>query len=586
MLQQNQNAQESLMKSSPGQNRGSSSAAMGGHVLIMIVALLLLSAVLQSLAFAPFYVWPLAFCALTPAALVVMWYGAGWRTLLLFYGIGAAYFGINCFWLAPVTSWGLLVLAMYLGLYWLLFAKVFDIITRHLHWPALVSLPLIFTSLEYLRDTLFSGFAWFTLGTAVAPADTLLQVADLFGVSGLTFLACVVAGCFADIVAARRGGRRAYVHMAIETLLAVALLAIAYAYGVYRVNQRDVITPGPRVAVIQQYIPQTLKDAGGIKADRELFNSFMRLSRAATVAHPNLIAWPETMIPGFMNRQWLSLPPMVFSARYTRQLLRLDQQFAAKLASFSHHTGIALLVGASYIGYNRQGRVDQKKNVALMVTPSRGLLPVHYAKHHLVPFGEYVPFAQWPWLHRLLLYLTPYGPHDDYSLNPGSHWTRFTLKVGKNVWRFGTPICYEDVMPRPSRMLARPRHGKKGADFLISISNDGWYDSSFELDQHLQMDQVRAVENRVPIARSVNGGDCGFIDSLGRVIRLVRVNGQSNFVSGYAAATLPIDRRISLFSRIGDIFPRVLLAFTIVAVLWACIWARLKGSKNSGPSGT
>ena len=584
MSQQNESAKESHLKSSPGPSSCSSSA-MVGRAVIITVALLLLSALLQSLAFAPFDVWPLAFCALTPAALAVMWFGAGWRILLLFYGIGAVYFGVNCFWLAPITSWGLLVLAMYLGLYWLLFAKIFDLVTRHLHWPAMVALPLIFTSLEYLRDTLFSGFAWFTLGTAVAPAGTLLQVADLFGVSGLTFLTCVVAGYLADVVAARRS-RRAYVCMAIETLLAVALLIVVYAYGVYRLNQRDVMTPGPRVAVIQQYIPQTLKDAGGIKADRALFNSFMRLSRAAAGTHPNLIAWPETMIPGFMNRQWLSLPPVAFSARYTRRLLRLDQHFAAELAAFSHQTGIALLVGASYIGYNQQGRVDQKKNVALMVTPSRGLLPVHYAKHHLVPFGEYVPFAQWPWLHRLLLYLTPFGPNDDYSLNPGRHWTRFTLKAGKNEWRFGTPICYEDVMPRPSRMLARPHHGKKGADFLISISNDGWYDSSFELDQHLQMDQLRAVENRVPIARSVNGGDCGFIDSLGRVIKLVRVNGRSNFVRGYAAATLPIDRRISLFSRIGDIFPRLLLALTIVSALWAGIWAGLQGRKKSAPSVT
>ena len=195
-----------------------------------------------------------------------------------------------------------------------------------------------------------------------------------------------------------------------------------------------------------------------------------------------------------------------------------------------------------------------------------------------VPFGEYVPFKEsWPWLHKKLLALTPY-PDREYGVTPGDNWHRFsfTTRDGR-TYRFGTPICYEDCMPYPSRAFVDPMDGHKQVDFLVSISNDGWYRSDAELQQHLQMDQLRAVEERVSFARAVNGGDSGFIDPDGRVIDVLR-NGSTGiahtkadaqgYTNGYAIQNVPLDSRVSLYSRIGDIFPMLCGIIGAVAVGW------------------
>ena len=297
-----------------------------------------------------------------------------------------------------------------------------------------------------------------------------------------------------------------------------------------------------------------------------MVNTYLSMSRQAAKQNPDLIAWPETSVPGFLNSAWLSQSPDEFS-RAGRHLLEADQLFALQLARFAMHHKVNLLVGSSGIHFTASGKTRKMQNIAVLFTPTAGELPRYYAKRHLVPFGEYVPFKKsWPALHRFLLGLTPFGPNDDYSLTPGTRWSRFTLVAGKHVWRFGVPICYEDVMSHPARMFARVRHGKKGVAFLISISNDGWYDSRPELQQHLQSDQVRAVENRVPIARTVNGGYCGFVNSDGQIIKLVKTNGHSAFVRGIAVARLPLDSRITLFSRVGNIFTQWLVILAVLAV--------------------
>ena len=126
-------------------------------------------------------------------------------------------------------------------------------------------------------------------------------------------------------------------------------------------------------------------------------------------------------------------------------------------------------------------------------------------------------------------------------------------------------------MPDPARRMTL-QNGQK-TDFLANVSNDGWF-YYVELDQHLQACQLRAVENRVPIARSVNTGNSGFIDSNGRIVKLVTdpTSGNSIGSIGYATITLPIDSRISLFTRIGDLLP--ILSGVITTLIVAYTYAR------------
>ncbi len=520
----------------------------------------LLTPIFLTLAFPPFYLWPLALVALAPLSICALRGKIGWRWWAWYYLLGYIYFAVNLYWLIIVTLPGYIVLCFYLALIFPLFIFMLRIFVGELKIPAIIAVPVAWTVLEFLRGTLFTGFPWFSLGVALAPATLLLQSADLFGMYGLTFLAGISAGAIADGFATGRTRRW------ISPAAAVIVFLAAGTYGFYRLSQP--LNPhGPKIAVLQRYIPQNLKNSPDTAQEKAMVNTYLAMSRQAARQNPDLIAWPETSVPGFLNAAWLGQSPDEFS-RSGRHLLEADQLFVLQLARFAMHYKVNLLVGSSGIHFTASGKTRKMQNIAVLFTPTAGELPRYYAKRHLVPFGEYVPFkTSCPALHRFLLGLTPFGPNDDYSLTPGTRWSHFTLDAGKHVWRFGVPICYEDVMSHPARMFARLHNGKKGAAFLMSISNDGWYDSRPELQQHLQSDQVRAVENRVPIARCVNGGYCGFVNSDGEITKLVKVDGHSAFTSGIAVARLPLDTRITLFSRVGNIFMQWLVILAVLAVV-------------------
>jgi apolipoprotein N-acyltransferase len=199
-----------------------------------------------------------------------------------------------------------------------------------------------------------------------------------------------------------------------------------------------------------------------------------------------------------------------------------------------------------------------------------------YDKIHLVPFGEFVPFRNtrflgisFHWLYRYLNRLCPfsYGGTIEYSLWPGEEYTAFDLKAGGQNVRFGAPICYEDTVPYVIRNYVWDG-GRRRVDFLINISNDGWFLHGDELPQHLAICVFRAVENRIGIARAVNTGISGFIDPCGHVYSLVEKDGRAYGPGtvGYRVAAVKLDQRISLYSRAGDWF--AILCVLCTAALW------------------
>lgn len=527
---------------------------------------------LLSLVFPPVGLWWLAPVALTPLILAagrervpkIFWLYV-WLT-------ASIYYVINLNWLSGITGAGYIALSIYCGFYLALFFLLTHCLYRLKWMPLWLSAPIVFTALEYLRGHLFTGFPWYTLGVAFTGSAVVRQAAGIFGAAGLSFLAVLTAAVFPDvaglIIAGAPCATRQYQIWA-GALFTALLWGGVIGFGLLQLRHPPYRT-GPRVAVLQQNIPQSLKASPSIAGQKKLFNSYYQLTlQAARRFHPNLIAWPETMVPGFLNPSWIAQSPAWYARGSGRRTLVLDQEFVRRLTALAKKYNTAVLVGSSAVRFNRHGRVAAMQNISVLFTPRRGEARHYYAKRHLVPFGEYIPFKKSaPWLHRILYYFTPYKHYGGHSLTPGTSWHHFVLNVGSKSYRFGTPICYEDAMARPAREFCRPHHGVKGADFLVVISNDGWYQSRAELLQHLQLDQLRAVENRVSIARCVNGGYCGFVSPSGRVIRLVSRNGHHAFVSGVAAANLPIDRRITIFARGGYLFsPLTLVAAGLLLAL-------------------
>jgi apolipoprotein N-acyltransferase len=225
-----------------------------------------------------------------------------------------------------------------------------------------------------------------------------------------------------------------------------------------------------------------------------------------------------------------------------------------------------------------------------------GLPLGRYDKVHRVPFGEYVPVRNWlPWLSAV-------APYDfDYSVHPGEQFTHFPLAAAAGDFSFGVVICYEDTVPE----MANPyvRDPQSAVNFLINISNDGWFDGTSEHDEHLAICRFRAVECRRSVARAVNMGISAVVDSNGRVLRPER-DGEENVwrvraengrapalpvsewhkfkkVQGVLLAAVPIDGRTSLCARWGNWLPWS--CWGLVAV--GLVAARLRRRAAPSPGG-
>jgi apolipoprotein N-acyltransferase len=566
-----------------------------------------LSALMLTAIFPPFYCIFFAPFCLVPLCVCILRRPLNWRYLLLYYFAGSAFFVPNLFWLYPVTKPGFILLGMYIAVYFPIFAFGLHRLVNGLRVPATIAVPLVWTAVEFVRATfLEGGFPWFLLGNSFAAAPLFIQIADLFGVWGVTFFIALVNGFVVDVLRLplRREGK---FNPAIGRLIAATSVMIAFVigYGVHRLGQRAT-TPGPRMAVIQENIPQSVKSDPEQKMPN--VQKHVKLTRQAAAERPvpDLIAWPETMVPVSMNEEFLNFPQSGVQKKYRQHLPDVqaeNREAKDALQRLANELGTSLLIGAEG-WFPNDGPIEGwgRENQTLLFTPQMQGVPQRYAKRHLVPFGEYIPFLNFPLVGKYMIHISPYE-NFDYSLRRGAEWTRFTLPAKQfeilqrgpstataasqaaasgpaptpggeimrstKFYRFATPICFEDTMPNPARRMTAPQFGGGvKTDFLINVSNDGWFFAA-ELDQHLQACQLRAVENRVPIARAVNTGDSGFIDSCGRIIKLIPVH-----TAGTASWTLEIDSRVTLFSQVGDILPIICGIAAVLGTGWTIVRPR------------
>src|SRR6185312_5673022 len=186
-----------------------------------------------------------------------------------------------------------------------------------------------------------------------------------------------------------------------------------------------------------------------------------------------------------------------------------------------------------------------------LLIDAHGMKFGRYDKMHLVPFGEYVPFKETlPWMQTF----TPY--ENDYSCRPGRRWMRFPLALGSadsaSRLTFGCLICYEDSDP----YLARHYVATDPVDFLVNISNDGWFDGTEEHEEHLAICRFRAIETRRSVVRAVNIGISGIIDPDGRVVALPGPTwAESKKVAAVVRGPVPLGTGTTLYARFGDWLP-------------------------------
>ena len=420
------------------------------------------------LAFAPFYLWPLAI--VIPAALLWLLredrplkqvFVAGWC-----FGLG--YLGFGVYWIynslhvfgqaAPPVAGGLTaLLIVYLALYpaATLTAWVY---TRRAFGPvAIWLLPVLWFGFEWLKGWVITGMPWLSIGYSQT-GSPLSGFAPLIGVFGIGALCLVMSVALFLLVRDRR-------YPMLGLLLGIPLLG-------WLLLQVEWTQPAQslRVTMVQGNIPQEVKWRGD--QQQNIFNTYWR----ETSAHwdSDLIIWPETAIPGN-------------SESIERSLLQPMQQ-----AAIEQNTPIMAGLVVSEDDHSRF-----YNSVVLL-----GAERVYYHKRHLVMFGEYYPMR---WLLDLFRgwILIPYS-----DLTPGPA-EQPPLVVQGNT--FGVGICFEDVFSRDV-FLDLPR-----ANLLVNVSNDAWFGDSTAPHQHLQIAQMRSLEAERAMLRSTNTGVSAFIDHKGRI---------------------------------------------------------------------
>lgn len=505
-----------------------------------------LSGILLWASFPPLDLGFLATVALAPwwAALLSRDRPTGLSSFLL----GAAFFHLSLGWLTHVTVPGWIALCLYLGLYFLLLDLVSRPILR-LGVPPILALPVLWTGLEHVRTVAFTGFPWLALGHAGWRMGLVRQAADLFGVAGVTFLFALTSAFAAEAAAAPPPGSPARARGPRRSLLAAAWLA-ALGYGALR-PATLALEDGPRVAAIQENVPQSVAlppPAPGVL--RRMCEETQRIRPGEC----DLVLWPETMVSmeaEAYGQRFVIQPPL--DAPIAEHVLA-DIRTAAKRA------GCPILAGAfglSPAGASAPGKRPPHRNCAWLVRPDPAAPLERYDKIHLVPFGEYIPLRKtFPFLARLV-------PFDMTDLESGDQATRFLL----GRWTFAAAICFEDTVAGVVRRLAAPDAAGRKIDFLANLSNDGWFGTSWELDDHLAASVFRAVEHRISIVRSVNTGATSAVDPLGRVERIRLADGSDRGAPGVLRARLSTCPSVTLYARIGDAFAWACVALSALALL-------------------
>jgi len=546
----------------------------------MMALLSLATLVLLSLIFEPISWWPVAFICLVPWLILIGGATRAPRVYFHSFVLALAFFLFNMRWLYAATGLGYLALSVYQAAYFPLVALAVRHVVRRRRWPLAVALPIVWTGSEILRGVVISGFPWFFLSHSLHGVLTLIQVSDLVGAYGVSFMVAAVNGTFADVILASarsfqvRAPRLNLRGTSLSLVFALAIVIVVVVYGQIQLH-RGTTSAGPRVAVIQgDYInsvgPEAYKGLAGsitrlmdriylqpsqpqdeaFEEDKML--SYLSLLDAAAKEKPDLYLLPETPWMLVLNPEARDNYPLA-----RRSFIALRQQAMQRNA-------VVVTGSASEIPTPNDVLTEHRRfNSATVFTPD-GSEPERYDKIHLVYFGEVVPFRftrlhfLYLWLNRLVPFSGPDGDFE-YSLFRGTEFRTFTMKAsgaGDKTFRFAAPICYEDVMPYVSRRFVSGGSNEKRTDFLLNISNDGWFGRGIQQPQHLAICVFRAVENRVGIARAVNTGVSGFIQPSGRVHDLVTHDPSSPWPgnSGYAVASVGVDSRYTWYSRYGDWF--------------------------------
>lgn len=413
---------------------------------------------------------------------------------------------------------GLILLFLYYGVYTgvtLLFVKKVGI------WI----FPFVLCGLEFIRGSGEIGFPWLALGYSQARYPIILQQASVYGVYGMSFWLALLNTLLYRALRTKR-------FFIWCSALIIFALPIVYGLCTLKIPQGLPV----HVGIVQPNIDPNLKFTRAMRD--ETFERLIRLSETCArdfKEHNNtaldLIIWPETATPVFL----------MFPGDLQQRVLDL-----------SHRLDVPIFTGTPIY----EQKTKDIYNGAVLILPDQGIVQ-EYRKIHLVPFGEHIPYDQYVLAFRKI----DVGGGD---YRPGNVYTVFRLqKIA-----FSCMICFESIFPELGYRFAN-----RGAQMLVNITNDGWFGKISGPHQHNDMFILRAVEGRVPLARSSNTGISMIVDRYGRILKETPL-----FEETYITGTVYSEPHTTLFQIIGNWMPIIALFISTIALM---VWFIKKRTKHT-----
>ncbi len=569
---------------------------MIGLVRILLSAL---SGVALALCFTPFdqawLVWGWMWLLLP-----LLWTAREKRRGLRGFGLawvaGMGFWVINLKWLGSVTWPGTVALSAYLSLYFGIFGayaasfgnpwKKEYLIPKGIParfrqmWISLGYAALLgglWCGLEWVRGWLMTGFGWNGLGVTFAQNLILAQNAEYVGVIGLSFLPV-----FMSAVAVQTARRFYLQFRANEVKMlhwdfasALLVIMIAFTAGTMRLST---VTNAPkiegRVLLVQQNIPQIagevlwapqeivdgfvdLTEKGLDEVEREAAESLQEAGSEEVIVSlqsPDLVVWPEACLPDFLELR-------KDGTTVGRPGIESIFEYVGSMGDFTFVTGLN--------EYTGDDPMDPGSDVFNSFISDDGAgSRQSYQKHHLVILGEFIPDL--PFLREL--YFDAAGVEFGNGITSGNSFEPLTVKIGDREVGMMPSICFEDTVPRVTRRFVRNE-----PQFLVNITNDGWFGETEGAAQHFRNSVFRTIELRRPMVRCANRGVTGVISAAGsltdpytKVKRHLVDESGSHFHRGFLLAPvyIPAGGKVTLYAAFGDWFAASGL---VAGVLWVVI---------------
>lgn len=490
-------------------------------ILFSLIALLAGSA--MTFAYSPFNIWPVALLGLIVAirqllrfrhrAFLTGWlFGLGWFGA----GISWVHVSISQFGGLPlIASIGLMaLLCSYLALYPALAFYLTSRFIKPTLWP--LALPFFWVLSEWLRSWFLTGFPWLSVGYSqlFSPLSGWIPIIGETGVSALLVMlaSSVVIGI----------QQRKYIPAAL-------VVVVTHVAGLV-LNQVEWVTPSQshRIAMVQGNIAQSLRWVP--EQDRPTMEAYANMTD--WVWDNDLIIWPEAAVPR------IEMLAQDYLVEMDNRAAEHNTAIVTGIVNYSYESGNAW---NNLIVLGKKSEQDPQGNY-------RYFNANRYAKHHLLPVGEFVPFEDW---------LRPLAPLFDLPMSSFSRGDFQQTNIEANGIHLAPAICFEIAFPR--QVMANIN---ADTDMIVTVSNDAWFGHSHGPNQHLEIAQMRAKEFGIPVIRATNNGITAFIDHHGDITAAL-----PQFEAGTLSATVTSTKGTTPYRSFGDLFMWALSIIGLIAAL-------------------